>query len=72
MRIGLRLMRRADAETAVYALIQIIHLQMAYLGRQAAVDDEKQVAYLVALIVVLRFIQNQLPGRPGSAAAFQG
>jgi hypothetical protein len=52
-------------------LVQVIDLYMARFRRQAAVDDEQKVAYLKALVVVLRFIQNQLPRRPGSAAAFQ-
>jgi hypothetical protein len=44
---------------------------MAHLSRQAAIDYKKQIIELITFVILLRFIQNQLPRRPSSAAAFQ-
>ena len=52
-------------------MVQVINFYEAELGRQAAINDEKQIVDLKALVVVLRFVQNQLPGRPGSTASIK-
>ena len=64
-------MRRFNAEAAVHFLVQVINFYEANFGRQAVINDEKQIIDLKALVVVLRFVQNQLPGRPGSTAAIK-
>lgn len=62
---------RLDSKAAIGALIHVIHHDGAGLLGQAAVYNKEQVIGLMAFVVFLRFIQNQLPGRTGSAAAFQ-
>lgn len=62
----------AYAKPAVHALIHVVHFQASRLGGQPAVDQVADAVDGELFIAVSRFIQNQLPGRPGSAAAFQG
>jgi len=67
----IRVAARGYAEARHGPPLMVLHAQPAVAPGQAAVNHEQLSPHLEPLVLHLRFIQNQLPGRTASAAGLQ-